>query len=260
MLGARALRAEPSRFWDLARVVHSWSERYKQKIMLAVDLLASGSSYGGDYTVLHPSAGASRVLHQRAQPGWARLSRPPQGVVRVFHQVPVLPVVVPVAAAAFAALLWSVQRREQLSVPRAAVALALCVYFAGVVANTVFPIFVDKPSSDQPWYSHMALVPLVNYEIADAVMNSLVFVPLGMLVPLFLGRASWWRVLALASLLSLMIEVAQYTTAHLLGGGHVADVNDLLFNVAGAALGYALFAVLSRPPGASAVIDRFRWR
>jgi hypothetical protein len=37
-------------------------------------------------------------------------------------------------------------------------------------------------------------------------------------------------------------------------------VNDFLFNVAGAALGYALFAALSRPPGAGTVIDSFRWR
>lgn len=178
----------------------------------------------------------------------------------MFHQVPVLPVVVPVAAATFAALLWSLQRRERLSTPRAAVALVLCVYLAGVVANTVFPIFVDKPSSDQPWSSHLALVPFVDYESADAVMNVLVFVPLGMLVPLFLGRASWGRVLALGALLSLMIEVTQYTTAHLVGGGHVADVNDLLSNITGAALGYALFAALSRPPAAGPVIDTFRWR
>jgi glycopeptide antibiotics resistance protein len=178
----------------------------------------------------------------------------------VFRQIPVLPVVVPVAAATFAVLLWSLRRRERLSVPRAAVALTLCIYAAGVVANTVFPIYLDKPSADQPWSGHLALVPFVDYELADAVMNILVFLPLGMLVPLFLARASWGRVLALGTLLSLMIEVTQYATAHLLGGGHIADVNDLIFNVAGAVLGFALFAVLSRLRGASTVVDRFRWR
>ena len=177
----------------------------------------------------------------------------------MFRQVPAQPVVVPVAVAIFAALLWSLQRRERLSMPRAAVALAMCVYVAGVVANTVFPIFLDKPSSNQSWHGHLAVVPLVDYEIADAVMNIAVFAPLGVLVPLALARAPWWRVLALATLLSLTIETTQYATAHLLGGGHVADVNDLLFNVTGAALGLALFAGLSRVPGAGAVIDRFRW-
>lgn len=178
----------------------------------------------------------------------------------MFRQVPVLPVVVPIAAVTFAVLLWHLQRRERLSIPRAGVALMLCVYAAGVVANTVFPILLDKPSYSQPWNAYLDVVPLVHYEIEDAVMNILVFAPLGVLVPLFLARASWWRVLALATLFSLMIEVTQYATAHLLGGGHIADVNDLVFNVAGAALGFALLAALSRLPGAGAIVDRFRWR
>lgn len=178
----------------------------------------------------------------------------------MFRQVPVLLVVVPIAALTFAALLWTLQRRERLSVPRAAVALALCVYVAGVLANTVFPIFLDKPTSTQPWYRAISVVPFVDYEIADAVINTLVFAPLGVLVPLLVARASWWRVLLVATLFSLIIEVTQYATAHLLGGGHIADVNDLFFNVTGAAVGLSLFAAISRLPGAEARIDRFRWR
>lgn len=69
----------------------------------------------------------------------------------MFRQVPVLPVVIPLAAATLTALLWSLARRGRLSVPRAALALALCVYAAGIVANTVFPIFLDKPASSAAW-------------------------------------------------------------------------------------------------------------
>ncbi len=65
----------------------------------------------------------------------------------MFRQVPVLPIVLPIAIVAFLGLLWSLQRRNRLSLPRAALAAALCVYLAGVIANTVFPIFLDKPSS-----------------------------------------------------------------------------------------------------------------
>ncbi len=178
----------------------------------------------------------------------------------MFHQVPDLPVVVPVGAAVFAILLWSLHRRERLTGQRAAVALAVCVYVAGVLANTIFPIFLDKPSVDQPWDAYLNLVPLAGYEVADAVMNILVFVPLGLLVPLFLPRARWWSLLGLGAAFSLLIEVVQYGTAHLLGGGHVADVNDLLFNVVGTALGLALLGAASRLPAAGAIIDRFRWR
>ena len=178
----------------------------------------------------------------------------------MFREVPVLPVVVPAAAAILLALLWHLHRRDRLSAPRAAVAFALCVYAAGVVANTVFPIFLDKPARSTPWTASLDVVPLVGYEFADAVTNILVFVPLGVLVPLLLARSSWWRVLAAAAAFSLAIEVGQLAAAHFLGGGHVADVNDLIFNVAGALLGYGLLSTLSRLPGAAVLINRFRWR
>ncbi|MCG8919121.1 VanZ family protein [Actinokineospora sp. PR83] len=176
----------------------------------------------------------------------------------MFREVPVLPVVVPVAAAVFLILLWYLHSRDRLSAPRAAVALALCVYAAGVVANTVFPIFLDKPARSALWKVY--LVPFANYEVGDAVTNILVFVPIGVLVPLLVAKAPWWRVVAVAAAFSLVIELTQLVTRNLLGGGHVADVNDLIFNTAGGALGFGLCSALSRVPAAAALIDRFRWR
>lgn len=177
----------------------------------------------------------------------------------MFYQVPVLPVVVPLAAAVLAVLVWSLRRSGRFSFPRAAVALVLCVYAAGVVANTVFPIFTDKPVSGGPWSSHLAVVPFVDYEAADAIMNILVFVPVGILVPLLVARASWRSAVVAAAVFSLAIEVTQYVAAHLLGGGHVADVNDLIFNVVGGVVGFALLSVVSRVPSLGDLVDRFRW-
>ena len=175
----------------------------------------------------------------------------------MFREVPVLPVVVPLAAVIFLALLWHLRSRDRLSVPRASVALALCVYAAGVVANTVFPIYLNMPESDPQWRVYIGLVD--GYDVHDAMMNVLVFAPVGVLVPLLLARASWWRVLAVATVFSLGIEVTQFLTGNLLGGGHLTDVNDLFFNVAGAALGFGLFSVVSRVPAAAVLLDRFRW-
>lgn len=177
----------------------------------------------------------------------------------MFREVPVLPVVIPLGAVVLALLLWRLHRTGRLTVPRAVVALALAVYAAGVVANTVFPIFLDKPASSAPWDAHLVLVPLVDYEVADALTNVLVLVPLGVLLPLLLTRTSWWRAVLAAAAFSLAIEVTQYVTSHLLGGGHIADVNDLLFNVVGGVLGVALLTVLSRVPALDAFFDRFRW-
>lgn len=178
----------------------------------------------------------------------------------MFGEVPVLPVVIPVAAVVFLALVWHLRRRGLLTVARVAVALALCVYAAGVVANTVFPIFLDMPAAaDVEWDAPLVVVPVVGYELVDAVENILIFVPVGILVPLLVARASWWRVVAVGALFSLAIEVTHFVTAHLLNGGHIADVNDLLSNTVGGVLGFGLFSVLVRVPGGAALVDRFRW-
>ncbi|WP_328294479.1 VanZ family protein [Kineococcus sp. NBC_00420] len=178
----------------------------------------------------------------------------------MFRQVPVLPVVVPIAAAVFLALLWSLRRRHRLSVPRTVLAAALCVYVAGVTANTVFPVFLDKPTGDVPLSAFLNLVPVVGYEVSDAVQNVVIFIPVGVMVSLVLARPSWRRTLAAAIAVSLAIEVTQYVTAHTLAGGHVADVNDLLSNAVGGAVGIGLLSLLERSPAIGRALDRFRWR
>jgi len=177
----------------------------------------------------------------------------------VFRQIPVLPVVVPLAVLVVAVLLVLLARRGRFSAPRAAVAVALGVYTAGIVANTVFPIFLDKPARDGGWIQHLALVPLAGYQVDDAMINVAVFVPLGMLVPLLTVRPSLRRTVLVAASISLGIEATQYVTAHALGGGHLADVNDLVFNVIGGAVGHGVLAALVRVPRVAALVDRFRW-
>lgn len=175
----------------------------------------------------------------------------------MFREVPVLPVVVPLAAVVLLVMLWLLRRRGLLTVPRAMVAVALCVYAAGVVANTVFPVYLDKPH-EAVW--QLYLDPFAPYDVADAVMNVAVFVPVGVLVPLVLPRAPWWVTAAVAAGFSLVIELVQYLTGNLLGGGHVADVHDLFFNVVGGLAGLALLTAVVRVPALDRLVDRFRWR
>jgi glycopeptide antibiotics resistance protein len=166
----------------------------------------------------------------------------------LFGEVPALPVVVPVAVVAFGLLIWRLHRRGEMSLLRVLVAAALCVYGAGVVANTVFPIFLDMPGGARPWSSSISMRWFDDYEVADAVQNVVVFVPLGVLVPLVARVRSPWPVAVVGVLLSLLIETIQFFSAHYLHGGHVADVNDLFFNALGAPLGYGLLVVATRAP------------
>ncbi|CAH0217285.1 hypothetical protein SRABI76_02418 [Microbacterium oxydans] len=176
-----------------------------------------------------------------------------------FSEVPALPVVVPLGLALFTVLLWRLRATRRFTAPRAAVAAALSVYAAGVIANTVFPIFLDKPDTGVPWTPHIALIPFADYEVSDALMNMAVFLPLGMLIPLLLSRPTWAKVIAIAAAASLGIEASQLAAQGMFDGGHIADINDFLSNVIGGALGYGLLWLLTRSPRLSRFVEHFRW-
>ena len=175
-----------------------------------------------------------------------------------YGEVPALP-----AALVFGVLVLAVQlvlllRSGRPTWPRLTVAAAVAVYAAGILANTVFPMFLDPLPTSESWTPALALVPFHDYEVADALENVAVFVPLGVLIPLLVRRPSWWRVLLVGAGVSLTIELLQLAAQRFFSGGHVADVNDFTWNTVGGITGYALFALVSRVPGSSRVVDRFR--
>ena len=160
-----------------------------------------------------------------------------------WDEVPVLPVVVPLGLLVFAALLWQLRRRAALTLPRAVVCAVVSVYVAGVVANSLFPIFIGKPSGLSEWWEVPYLTPLVGYEARDMLENVEVFVPLGVLLPLVARVTSLPRVVVYGFLISLTIELLQWVNAVTVQGGHAPDINDLLFNTVGTPIGYGLFRI-----------------
>jgi hypothetical protein len=95
----------------------------------------------------------------------------------------------------------------------------------GVRLN-VIPFVVDGPGS-----------------ALDAILNVFVFVPPGLL----LATVGWrlLTVIAAALATSLAIELAQYLT----DWGRTADVNDLITNVSGAAIGWLVARTIARLVG-----------
>ncbi|MBF4588704.1 VanZ family protein [Curtobacterium sp. VKM Ac-1395] len=176
-----------------------------------------------------------------------------------FGEIPALPVALVVGAIALLIQLLLLLRGGRFTWPRAIVAGALAVYAAGIFANTVLPISLNRPPQLQPWTPKLALIPFSDYEVMDAITNVIVFAPLGILIPLLIRRPSWAKVVLTAAAISLAIELLQIVTDGLFGGGHVADVNDFLWNTVGGAVGYAIFLVVSRTPGLSRLVELFRW-
>jgi glycopeptide antibiotics resistance protein len=148
-------------------------------------------------------------------------------------------------------------------VVRESVVVALFAYVLAMACVTFFPmniIFYD-------WHGRFNLVPLAS--IADLVRhttaetaikniggNIVMFVPLGLLLPMLFRRlrslgSLVWRV----ALISAAIEVLQLPTRL-----RATDVDDIILNVVGAVIGYAIFRgvalVAARRPRASAFLDR----
>lgn len=67
--------------------------------------------------------------------------------------------------------------------------------------------------------------------------NVLLYLPLGLLLPMVWRRGSWWRVTGAGLALSLVTELLQPVV------GRSFDVDDLITNTLGTMLGYLLFAL-----------------
>jgi glycopeptide antibiotics resistance protein len=90
--------------------------------------------------------------------------------------------------------------------------------------------------------------------VRNARGNVVLFLPLGILIPLVWPQLTFWAGIQIALVLSSSIEVIQYLSSAW-GSYRAADINDVILNVAGAGLGLTLMfllryavASLSPPP------------
>jgi len=101
----------------------------------------------------------------------------------------------------------------------------------------------------QPAGEELNLVPLLTLtsgELTTSLLNVLLFVPFGFGLP-FITRLRMRGVMLAGVLCSIGIELLQFATGRLAGVTfRVADVNDVIFNTAGTALGYLLFLGFAR--------------
>ena len=84
--------------------------------------------------------------------------------------------------------------------------------------------------------------------------NVVLFFPLGILLPLVFRRLRFWRVLQIATALSMSIEVVQYLSMAWIN--RTADVNDVILNGFGACLGLICVSLLRLRRGTWSVVSR----
>jgi len=92
------------------------------------------------------------------------------------------------------------------------------------------------------------LIPLLTLTSADlktSLLNILLFVPFGLGLP-FVTKLRLKKVITAGALFSVAIELLQLVTgllAHMTF--RIADINDVIFNTLGTAVGYGLFLAIS---------------
>lgn len=119
------------------------------------------------------------------------------------------------------------------------VAVLLLLTFAPTASNPDAPILrtqllrtIGDALRHAPW----------SWQFALLIGNLAAFAPLGALVPLLSRRRSARLLFLVALVTSVAIESGQFVVSSLLGYAYrTADVDDVIVNVAGALIGYALF-------------------
>jgi glycopeptide antibiotics resistance protein len=149
--------------------------------------------------------------------------------------------------------LASVRARPRLA--PATVRAAAVAYGAALAAVTLLPVRYRPELARWPENRRPQLVPLWNLlvslrdgdlrlaTVAGCAGNVLLFVPLGFLLPLLAPRLDrLWRVVAVGAAVSVLLELAQLP----MPGVRRADVNDVLMNALGAALGWLVLRLAGR--------------
>lgn len=146
---------------------------------------------------------------------------------------------------------------KKLPMGRAIVFLAAYVYFLLVIGVTLLPIrFGVEPMPGQGYAYNFIPFQSILSSFRDGLRSTLravagnivLFLPLGALLPLIERKNScFWRCLLIALLCSVCIELSQYLLG--LGVGYRyrnVDVDDLLLNTLGGALGWGIYQLVPR--------------
>ena len=168
---------------------------------------------------------------------------------------------VPFIAICVPAMVWRLRRRGQVTAPRLVTGLLVCAYAAAVLDEVLLPdsIRATQLHDDVPWHVWMNLVPFGSDDLYGMWLNLLLFVPLGMALPLLFAGISARRAVLIGFLVSLSIEVLQILGDLTISSGRVFDIDDLVSNTLGALAGYVLVRALLRIPALARQAARFTW-
>ncbi|PAF28639.1 VanZ family protein [Paenibacillus sp. 7516] len=135
--------------------------------------------------------------------------------------------------------------------------LTFAIYMLGVLHFVFFPIDVNIGiyANQTPWYKNLQWVPLLTADAPSFLLNIVLFMPLGFLLPLLKPSVdSIRKAAAVGLMLSFTIEILQLVIRITLGNGRSTDINDLIANTAGSVLGFVILGLLIRLIGLNLIL------
>lgn len=125
-------------------------------------------------------------------------------------------------------------------------------YIIFIISVTLFPIRCSMSVLNETMPVHVIHSNFVNlipfktlgqeFNIADIIFSLLLFVPLGFLFPLISSRfRKYLPCFFMFLIISCLIEIIKLIEAiYSLSSGRIADINEVIFNILGAGIGYFL--------------------
>ncbi|WP_281444351.1 VanZ family protein [Paenarthrobacter nicotinovorans] len=119
--------------------------------------------------------------------------------------------------------------------------LALIAYLVGLGLVGFWPNKVDMPIqgtlASMFGFLHRNGIPIwVDYDLLEASANLAMFIPLGALAAWAFPKQAWWRISAVASFMSVCMEVGQLVFL----STRIASMLDVAMNTLGAVIGVAV--------------------
>ena len=151
-------------------------------------------------------------------------------------------------------------RAQRFSFARELLLLVTVVYFCGLAAATLEPnhnsrLLVEdttgvelRPDLTVLTCSSASLTPGSkerHFCMYNAKGNFLLFLPLGLLIPLVWRRRSFGKSILIAITVSVTIEIIQFIS-RIWGSYRAVDINDVILNTLGACLGLIVMSLLLR--------------
>lgn len=156
------------------------------------------------------------------------------------------------------AALW---KKRILNVGQYFIVITFSIYLLCVIHLVFFPIEVNigKYANLTPWYKTINFIPILTIDVTTFVLNIIMFMPLGVYLPLLNKKFESLKSVAYYGFLSsVAIEGLQMMIRIICGNGRSTDINDLIANTAGAVMGYIVINGLRKRSNGYQLLNKIR--